>query len=67
MLPDFANKFGRKFYGDILTKIPSTDPRQKIILTKETWKVPEKLHFGSKYVKPLRAAESIFWKVARIL
>lgn len=67
MLPDFANKFGRKFYGDILNKIPSISPRQKIILTKETWKVPNKLHFGSKYVKPLRAAESIFWKVARIL
>ena len=67
MLPDFANKYGRKFYGNILNKIPTRQPRQKILLTKEKWKVPETINFGSKYLKPLRAGESILWKVVRLL
>ena len=45
MLPDFANKFEESFMGINGIKIPSISPRQKIILTKETWKVPNKLHF----------------------
>ena len=67
MLPKFANEYGRKFYGDILNKIQPMSPRQKIILTRKTWKVPEKLNFGSNWVKPLRAGESIFWRVSRLL
>ena len=67
MLPKFANENGRKFYGDILNKIPKKHHREKILLTKQTWTVPKQLNFGSNYVKPLRSGESIFWKVARLL
>lgn len=67
MLPNFANEYGRKFYGDILSKIPTTQPRHKILLTKQSWNVPNKLKFGNNYVSPLRAGESILWKVTRLL
>ena len=67
MLPKFANENGRKFYGDVLNKIPFTKPRQKIRLFKFYTHIPKYYSFGNNYVKPLRAGAKIFWKFSRIV
>jgi dihydroorotase len=55
-LEGFASHFGPDFYG-----LPrNTDT---ITLTKESWVAPDCYPFGAEFVIPLRANESILWKL----
>ena len=56
-LEDFASRFGAAFYGL---------PRNKgtVTLVREPWRVPERLAFGGAELVPLRAGETIPWKLA---
>ncbi len=56
-LEGFASEFGPRFYG-----LPANSER--ITLVREDWKVPERLAFGGEDLVPLRAGESIPWKLA---
>jgi dihydroorotase len=56
-LEGFASEFGARFYG-----LPVN--RGRITLVREDWKVPERLAFGGDELVPLRAGESIPWKLA---
>jgi len=56
-LEGFASEFGARFYG-----LPVNSER--ITLVREDWKVPERLAFGGDELVPLRAGESIPWKLA---
>jgi len=56
-LEGFASEFGARFYG-----LPVN--RGRITLVREDWKVPERLAFGGEELVPLRAGESIPWKLA---
>ena len=56
-LEGFASEFGPRFYG-----LPVNSER--ITLVREDWKVPERLAFGGEDLVPLRAGESIPWKLA---
>jgi dihydroorotase len=56
-LEGFASEFGPRFYG-----LPVNSER--ITLVREEWKVPERLAFGGEDLVPLRAGESIPWKLA---
>jgi dihydroorotase len=56
-LEGFASGFGARFYG-----LPVNSGR--ITLVREDWKVPERLAFGGDELVPLRAGESIPWKLA---
>ncbi|HYT48496.1 MAG TPA: dihydroorotase, partial [Burkholderiales bacterium] len=56
-LEGFASEFGARFYG-----LPVNGER--ITLLREDWKVPERLAFGGDELVPLRAGESIPWKLA---
>jgi dihydroorotase len=55
-LEDFASVFGARFYG-----LPVSEDR--ITLVREEWTVPERLSFGSDELIPLRAGETIPWKL----
>jgi len=56
LLEAFASHNGPDFYG-----IPrNTDT---VTLTKESWEVPASMPFGSQTVVPIRAGETIQWKV----
>jgi dihydroorotase len=55
-LEAFASHFGADFYE--LPRNPST-----ITLEKINWKVPEMLEFGHQQLKPLRAGETLSWKI----
>ena len=55
-LEGFASEFGARFYG-----LPVNSGR--ITLVREDWKVPERLAFGGEELVPLRAGESIPWKL----
>jgi dihydroorotase len=56
-LEGFASEFGARFYG-----LPeNTDT---VTLLREEWRVPETLAFGTKKLVPLRAGETIPWKLA---
>lgn len=55
-LEDFASVFGAQFYG-----LPISADR--ITLVREEWTVPERLSFGSDELIPLRAGETIPWKL----
>lgn len=55
-LEDFASVFGARFYG-----LPISEDR--ITLVREEWTVPERLSFGSDELIPLRAGETIPWKL----
>ena len=57
-LENFASVYGAQFYG----LEPNTT--SYITLVNEPWVVPEKYQFGSSNVKPLRAGESILWKIS---
>lgn len=52
----FASHNGADFYG-----LPRNS--SKITLVKEEWRVPEKLKFGEKEVRPFKAGEIIKWKM----
>ena len=56
-LEGFASRFGPKFYG-----LPEND--DKITLVREAWDVPQSIALGEETLVPLRAGESIPWKLA---
>jgi len=56
-LEGFASEHGPAFYG-----LPVN--QEKITLVRESWPVPEKYAFGSDELVPLRAGESIAWRLA---
>ena len=56
-LEGFASEFGPRFYG-----LPAN--RDSITLVREEWTVPEKLPFGGEELVPLRAGETLPWKLA---
>jgi len=56
-LEGFASVFGAQFYG-----LPLNDA--KVTLVREEWRVPERLRFGKDELVPLRAGETIPWKLA---
>jgi dihydroorotase len=55
-LEDFASVFGARFYG-----LPVNTDR--ITLVRDEWTVPERLSFGGDELIPLRAGETIPWKL----
>ena len=55
-LEGFASQFGAEFYGLPLN-------RSNITLVREEWRVPERLRFGDDELVPLRAGETIPWKL----
>ena len=55
-LEGFASEFGAAFYG--------LEPnRDQITLVRDEWRVPETLAFGAEQLVPLRAGETIPWKL----
>ena len=56
-LEGFASLFGPRWYG-----LPVNDER--ITLTREAWRVPETLAFGSGELVPMRAGETVAWRMA---
>lgn len=58
-LEGFASVFGPRFYG-----LPINT--RKMQLAKEEWMVPEEYPFGSTTVRPLRAGQSVAWKIKSI-
>ena len=56
-LEDFASRFGAEFYG-----LPLNEDR--ITLVRRDWQVPDTLAFGSEELVPLRAGETLPWKLA---
>jgi dihydroorotase len=55
-LEGFASFYGADFYG-----LPRN--AEKITLIKETWKVPESIPFDGDVLVPLRAGETVLWKM----
>jgi dihydroorotase len=55
-LEGFASVFGARFYG-----LPLNEER--ITLNRTPWRVPERLAFGDEELVPLRAGETIPWKL----
>ena len=56
-LEGFASVFGARFYG-----LPVN--RERITLTRRAWEVPARLAFGEDELVPLRAGETIPWRIA---
>lgn len=56
-LDDFASLFGAQFYG-----LPRN--RGTIALVRESWTIPEALAFGEDELVPLRAGETVPWRLA---
>jgi dihydroorotase len=56
-LEGFASEYGARFYG-----LPPN--RGTLTLVREDWTVPETLDFGDDVLVPLRAGETIPWKLA---
>lgn len=56
-LEAFASFHGPDFYG-----LPRN--RERIVLEKTGWAVPERLPFGDSEVVPLRAGETVGWRLA---
>jgi dihydroorotase len=55
-LEGFASVFGAQFYGLPLN-------RETITLAREEWRVAERLPFGAEELVPLRAGETVPWKL----
>jgi len=55
-LEGFASVHGAQFYGLPLNQ-------DSVTLVREDWRVPERLRFGSEELVPLRAGETIPWKL----
>jgi dihydroorotase len=55
-LEGFASVFGAQFYGLPLN-------RDTVTLAREEWRVPERLRFGNDELVPLRAGETVPWKL----
>ncbi len=56
-LEGFASHFGADFYG-----LPRN--QDTITLLRQAWRVPQTLRFGGEELVPLRAGETIPWKLA---
>jgi dihydroorotase len=56
-LQGFASFFGADFYG-----LPRN--KRRIRLRRETWKIPDSYPFGNQRLVPLRAGETIPWRIA---
>lgn len=56
-LEGFASVHGARFYG-----LPVSE--EKVTLVREEWTVPEAIAFGADELVPLRAGESLPWKLA---
>jgi dihydroorotase len=56
-LEGFASFFGADFYG-----LPRN--QGQVTLKKEPWALPETLPFGDTLLKPLRAGETLAWRLA---
>jgi dihydroorotase len=56
-LEGFASHFGADFYG--LPRATDT-----VTLKREPWALPESLPFGDALIKPLRAGETLNWKLS---
>src|SRR5262245_50142350 len=56
-LEAFAAVFGAEFYG-----LPVNN--SNIMLVRDEWRVPERLPFGTEELVPLRAGETVPWKLA---
>ncbi|HEX7052472.1 MAG TPA: dihydroorotase [Burkholderiales bacterium] len=56
-LEGFASEFGAAFYG-----LPFNEG--SVTLVREPWQVPERLAFGGAELVPLRAGETLPWKLA---
>jgi len=56
-LEDFASRFGPQFYG-----LPVN--QDKIALVREEWTVPQDIAFGEERLVPLRAGDTVPWKLA---
>ncbi len=56
-LEGFASEFGARFYG-----LPLNEER--VTLLREDWRAPERIAFGADELVPLRAGESLPWKLA---
>jgi len=56
-LEAFASLHGPRFYG-----LPPN--RDRVTLSREEWRVPESIPFGGEELVPLRAGETIPWKLA---
>jgi dihydroorotase len=55
-LEGFASVFGAQFYG-----LPPN--RETITLVRDEWRVAERLAFGGEELVPLRAGETVPWKL----
>jgi dihydroorotase len=55
-LEGFASHFGADFYG-----LPRN--RGSVTLVRQAWALPESLPFGDALIKPLRAGETLNWKL----
>lgn len=55
-LEGFASLHGARFYG-----LPAS--RETITLVREEWRIPETLPFGGETLVPLRAGETLPWKL----
>jgi len=55
-LEGFASHFGADFYG-----LPRNT--ETVTLKREAWTLPESLPFGDALIKPLRAGETLNWKL----
>ncbi len=55
-LEGFASHFGADFYG-----LPRAS--ETVTLVREPWALPETLPFGDAHIKPLRAGETLNWKL----
>jgi len=55
-LEGFASHYGADFYG-----LPRSG--DKVTLRREPWTVPAEYRFGEEAVVPLRAGETVFWRV----
>jgi dihydroorotase len=55
-LEGFASEFGARFYG-----LPPNEER--IALARQDWRAPERIPFGADELVPLRAGETIPWKL----
>ena len=56
-LEGFASRFGAQFYG-----LPVNSG--SLTLERSAWQVPESLPFGAERLVPLRAGETLPWKIA---
>ena len=55
-LENFASQFGPRFYG--------LEPNQETItLERSEWHMPAHFEFGSETVIPVRAGDSLFWRL----